>query len=1239
MNGSEQPKEAGALALPGAKAFVEHRLGPLSSHPYFALRKSRWLFHLPMAALLPLFIWLVLKGINLDFRAIVGVTQGRGWGVIAFLCLFVFLAAMAATAILSLRASLVLSAEGNNPFREEASPGKIPAQSIAVLCGGAVLTGLLFFVLPKLIPAGVVDPAKANKYAFIAVLLPYGLTLALFDWFTPGRRSSTVWPMLFLTELLIAGLFFTVSARAEWALQFIVLANLAKLPVVGPWLAGLTGTVAQGVFRMAGTGVLFACVWTLGKWTLSGFPEEGNEAKPKEREKEKTPLLRRAWRWIKNCFRFGRSDAEKTTGSGPQAPEWFEAMCESLTTALPKTVIKPPTPLPECKIDNPSPLATDRSRNQFFGGLTPTKDQLKAVNLFRKRNVESLAEDDGRTRTGMDLLLEGENGVGKTTALMACALESLLVRGERVAIFVPDSTTRAKVITILNQALEGAACHFFFNASALTEGSAQAWLEAPQDFPDILVCVPEDWEEVFFGRACNVAGRSEENKPLDNRHLLRAWVQSISTVMVDDVVSSEWTSEQVAHLPFLIDKQRLLLATAGRCLQVLATSAKPPHDAIRNTVISRLFATDAIPKATESFMTLRAWRQFVPARAQVDCLSVEPVLFHLVRRGLRLKKQVVVYLPEGDPKLREDARKEFLRRMESFWFDTPDGAGEGANPLDLSPDRFRIVCHLNEQISGLIDTDEDRILIFEGKLEKDIVFPQLASRFGSARTVVFAVNCVAPDPMHREAMTNTRQPVGYPLFVAREAVPMLAAHLRSATVFLQVGAPIPRDALSVFGIRPAGLVPEGKPLDGREWTRNPVLRFLIDPGDAVANKEGSAAEGIWPMACFAPAESEKREVTVPSENVDCDGAVKFGASYHIDETGRALVFGQSSDQSESMRSARWNGPKGEEIAQVDLAFLDELVIARGDTRFWCRVPEWDTKARLVLTADPSRRLGNEPVIPFWAIRLVPLFGAAASIDGGKGLALGVRGPWQGSPSRVQVVELFLGKTGAKVEMSTAQVPAFSARVSIKGTMTPGRDKRSLFGQAVEFEYSAAVTALLLNVILPEENRAAAISELLARAWDTGAKSEQGEFWPELTLGLQTGLKQFAPRLTNFCRLAAFRLLKPGATGSGAVVFFIEPQGTCGTVKPLLKAILDYSWDIAGEHIVKRALEALQQTAWLGPGFPVEEPLDPAMAEQLVKMLSGSNVVAPQQSPHPAAAPSAQEPGESNATGAGSAAVV
>jgi len=183
-----------------------------------------------------------------------------------------------------------------------------------------------------------------------------------------------------------------------------------------------------------------------------------------------------------------------------------------------------------------------------------------------------------------------------------------------------------------------------------------------------------------------------------------------------------------------------------------------------------------------------------------------------------------------------------------------------------------------------------------------------------------------------------------------------------------------------------------------------------------------------------------------------------------------------------------------------------------------------------------------------------------------------------------------GNDVAEYEMG----PPFVAAVKILGGMSHLR-QRSMFGSPIEFGYEAAVGVLLLGVALKEDGQAECIRQMIEKTWTTDRASG---FWPELTLALQTGFLACAPRFTQCCRVAAFRLPESDGQGGGAAVFIIEPQGIAGTMQKVIENILDFE-EIA-RQVVTPARMALLEKQYEGPGFSDETVLDASAATSLLE---------------------------------------
>ena len=132
-----------------------------------------------------------------------------------------------------------------------------------------------------------------------------------------------------------------------------------------------------------------------------------------------------------------------------------------------------------------------------------------------------------------------------------------------------------------------------------------------------------------------------------------------------------------------------------------------------------------------------------------------------------------------------------------------------------------------------------------------------------------------------------------------------------------------------------------------------------------------------------------------------------------------------------------------------------------------------------------------------------------------------------------------------------------------------------------------------------------LAAISAREWSSETRSGEWAAWPELALALQTGLRNFSPRFTHYCRLVAFARRGRGVRGrAGGVVFFIEPSGTAGTIKPLLRTLLTYP-ELADKEVIQPALAALEGSNWTGPGFSDETAFSRPAAERLLRQFGGA----------------------------------
>jgi hypothetical protein len=1203
-------KSSGEL---GAGEFVVQELGLFSSHPHFAKRKAALLLRVPVLALVvaaPLLYFVDLKWVWASL-------QGSSWVTMALLFVSVVGISFTLTACLVIRASCV-SPAAMDVIREDAKQGEIPLRSFFVAIGGAALAGMLLFVLPNLLPSAML-PSKLTllpQLAAVLSFLPFLATLVLFDLFSPGHRRNGSW---IRRALILFGLFL-ILVWLKWKTHWLV-----ALPFVGSGFGELASDFSQKIINVASMVAMIGAVWALGEWTLSGIgieiagDDENRHSVAIEKEGAKAvrkPWFARCTAWLLHLFKRTLGKRENQNGATAHTePDWIT----DLRSAIPAGVLNPHhgeqgLVFKESELlGGASPISTASEMSSMFGGLQPTEDQEKVVRYFVdvcEKRVDGQKEET----VPLDFLIQGENGAGKTTALLGCCATAALARGERVAFFVPDSTARREVFLRISEILRGNGVSCFVQVEELTDNNWLRWL-GEQDgrssqeslssaFPDVLVSTPEDWENVFFGESCADARQ---------RKMIGEFLLRFTTVLVDDIASAEWSSWQVIHLPFMIDKHRLLLTACQRELQVVATTTLLAHEAIGEVIGRRLFSSDSAPKVH----TVRPWQQRLPRRVEAKFTSADAQtasLFDLAVHYLRLGRRTIIYQNIADAAEAERTRQELLTNLTQHWAakaslfaQEPKAAGEPAT--NLNPERARVVCHLMERIEGL-EQDEERVILFTGTLDEPVA-RSISSRYANKKTLLIALSTdrlFEPTAVRRSKDRDR----GYPILLARTAPALLFAHLRSAAIHFPRLSPIPRNAFSAFGILPAGYVPVMDDTRDRHMgvavTHCPELRFRLDPPESKVRSSSEDEGGVWPMIGYDGAVEDRR---LTAEPVRQNSALQFSARYATLADERTLVFGTDANEREDQRQVRWLDQERRTLAVSDLGLLGELRIRVGDNARWATNVMVDKDRHYHLITEICRNRESEVVFPLWELALRPNRGTLQGQDK-DGTRLGVLGPRAGGPRAVKWVRLSRiaissanEAGGSKPEVANAgsvanevaeyeMGPPFVATVRIVGGLSHLR-QRSMFGNPIEFGYEAAVGVLLLDVTLKEEGQAERIRMMVEKPWKT---DRENGFWPELTLALQTGFLACAPRFTQCCRLAAFRLPESEGQGGGAAVFIIEPQGIAGTIQKVIENILDFE-EIA-RQVIGPARVALMEQHYEGPGFADEAALDASAAKVLLE---------------------------------------
>ena len=444
----------------------------------------------------------------------------------------------------------------------------------------------------------------------------------------------------------------------------------------------------------------------------------------------------------------GRDKPSRLPG-GPTPPEWLHELQESLGTAVGK--------VGRIRLgeNETSPDSPHINLKYIFGVPVPTTDQVRLLERFRdfyRRLVERVESD---VEACADLLVQGNPGSGKTTALLACAVYAAFVRGQRVLFLVPDTLRQEAVRDRIDLFLKKLHLNYYMKTGVLSNDAVDRWLGGAEPIPHIIIGTLRAAEEHFYGFQC----------PRDRIPQLRRLVLLPEVVIVDDFM--DFDDAQRSHLPFLIDKQRLLLAAEYMPMQVVV-SCRKLTELGEEILGKRLFTVKHLDK-NRNVLSIRprqgthAWRVRLPADNVPE--TVDKLVTWCLRRGL----DVVLYRHGIDEDEREMQQAALAAK------------GKG---------RIAVLSDLERPLTSPDPMDVDAIFYHEA-LHEDICLA-LRMHAGNEETVIFSVE---PSGAKKEVVAGI-----VPVVADRSATPLLVAHLNSVLRFLKPFTPIHADVWSKFGM-------------------------------------------------------------------------------------------------------------------------------------------------------------------------------------------------------------------------------------------------------------------------------------------------------------------------------------------------------------------------------------------------------------------------------------------------------
>lgn len=805
-----------------------------------------------------------------------------------------------------------------------------------------------------------------------------------------------------------------------------------------------------------------------------------------------------------------------------------------------------------------SALSDESHLEILFDGRPPTEDQVAALRLIDERwfhhSRALLSAGFGPAeQSHADVLIQAfpesfgdPDDDGVLELQVASAMLAVVSRGQRVVFLVSGEEERSRVLSSVQSRLEALRIETLYRASSMAPTEIARWAPpaaAPGTVmderpPDVMVATLADYEQAFFGGA---------NSP----HVIRALLFDSEVVMLPNLLSLTRAAEGRLHLPFILDKHRLILASENRSMQLVVGSppigerpvlgrdprsgggdgAEPEVHVALEAIALRLFGGDS-RLAGHSAILRRRIKSF-PARVvvRVPGSTVDPCIDAVAALVAEAEgaERVCVVLGREDPRPSD-------RRLAAL------SVGKARIPVIHELDCADVI-ELVERVR------EHPFVVVQGRPGGRLV-REIGSRLGhDAATIVEVTSGPASVPFATPSWSLT-----LPVFPSADSPALALAHLRSAAFQLGSNALIRRDEFVRFGIgwnrsrwRAAGgfsALHEGWAIE-LDGCAAPAFSATEDQGE------------IWPAAIVRSDVRKERPVLMPAPP-------ERGLGLSGDDV---LSLAQDGFLPDPGRGATWIGPRGQILGRIDLAYANRFIWTTDRQEFRAVSAERSDEHGWIIHGHPFHGEEDEPELP--VVELSICMPASAM-----GLPVQVR---QGENVCVFAVR---DDGGEERCMSLERVAGLVSR----GNTSEWRDGTIDAASVTAFgplEYSVRVglsfvcmgSRSWLGAIRASSVGAAGVPGLqawMSGEWSVGSREAAGrEFSPAFTAAVQRSVLSVAPGVLDFARVAAFRL--EGAD-DGVVILFVEPHATAGTAAEAMRVVLD---DPAlRRRFVGRLLEAI-----------------------------------------------------------------
>lgn len=597
------------------------------------------------------------------------------------------------------------------------------------------------------------------------------------------------------------------ARRPVWFVLGTLLLGLAGLSLVGdlqgwarslklpPYVSGLSTLVlrAAALATLLPLSMVCYAVWSLFRRTMAPKEEEHGE---EGRKRKKS-----AWSRLMDFLRGlgGKPEPEEPEPEDDAPPKWLAELCAKLPPGVRVATKNPPAPDSVPAPETPmSDVSKEEDADPFWilmGGSEdrrPTDLQVRFFERFRK-SVEEVREAEVHgNEASPDIVLAGDEGSGRTEALLAAAMFAAFVRRQRVLYLVSDPEQARTLSDKANRRFREVFLDCFLRAGMLDGEKARRWVgelaSRPEPRsgdeasggrdgdivpPNILFATPRDVERVFFeGRGADADASSID--------ALRALIRLFEVVLVDDFMELDMVER--AHLPFLLHKLRMILVSGNLRPQFVVVLPRLRGKEGLNVVSDRLFGSRFNPAGNAITLLPRrcepAWS--LPL-VVADGLDVGKTGEDLVRLCLGLstdvgeKLRVVLY--------RKNLLPHQCRALEA----------------SLAPDKERlgnikVVSRLDE-----IDAGGRADAVFYLTANAGRADMALRLSVGDGKTVYLSVSSESEAVLGDDADSGV-----LPAIPDSTAVALRVHHLRSLLRFVVPGQPVDVSAWERFGVSLSG---------------------------------------------------------------------------------------------------------------------------------------------------------------------------------------------------------------------------------------------------------------------------------------------------------------------------------------------------------------------------------------------------------------------------------------------------